>query len=359
MSKFDEILSRLKSWLTSPASKNEGTFSMFNLRSVAQEFALFRNDAEIMNNNWSLDTATGAYLDAKAQDYGLYRHNAQYATGALTFSGSDGAVVPSGTTVLAPDYGVQFNLVGDVTLTGGIGTGTAECVTIGSVGNVPAGAITTIVEQVQGVASVTNAAAFSGGFDREDDDNLRLRIYNKIRYPATSGNVYHYQQWAMSVNGVGAVKVFPLWDGPGTVKVSILDANGDPADEDLVQAVQDYIDPDEGHGGGQAPIGAVVTVTTATPKAVSVAATVELGASASGIEAVKTAFTEALGDFFQARAYDGETDGVSVALVGRVLLDTPGVIDYANLTLNGQTSAVTIGEEEVLSVGSIDLTQAP
>lgn len=359
MSKFDEILSRLKGWLTSPASKNEGTFSMFNLRSVAQEFALVRNDMEIMNNNWSLDTATGQYLDAKAQDYGLYRHNAQYATGALTFTGSDGAVVPSGTTVLAPDYGVQFNLVGDVTLTGGSGTGTAECVTIGSVGNVPAGAITTIVGQVQGVASVTNAAAFSGGWDREDDDNLRLRIYNKIRYPATSGNAYHYQQWAMSVNGVGAVKVFPLWDGAGTVKVSILDAAGNPASEDLVQAVQDYIDPDEGHGGGQAPIGAVVTVTTATPKAVNVAATVELGASASGIEAVKASFTEALGDFFRERAYDGETDGVSVALVGRVLLDTPGVIDYANLTLNGQTSAVTIGAEEVLQVGTIDLTEAP
>ena len=359
MSKFDDILNTLKSYLPTPQSKNEGTFSMFNLRAVAQAMAIQQNDMEIMNNNWSLDTATGVYLDRVADSYGIYRHNAQYASGSVTFTGSDGAVVPSGTMVQAPDYGVQFNVVGNVTLTGGTGTGTAECTTIGSVGNVPAGTVTVITEQVQGVASVTNAAAFSGGADREEDNNLRLRVYNKIRYPATSGNVYHYQQWATSVQGVGAVKVFPLWDGPGTVKVSILDAGGNPADSDLIQSVQDYIDPDEGKGGGQAPIGAIVTVTTASPKTVNVSATVELGATSSGIEAVKAAFTERLQVFFAEKAYDGETDGVSAALVGRELLDTPGVVDYANLTLNGGTQAVTIGEEEVLQVGTIMLTAAP
>lgn len=359
MSKFEDALNRMKSWLTSPSAKNEGTFSIFNLRAVAQELALFRNDLEIMQDNNSISTAAGEYLDAKANDYGLTRHSAANATGDLTFTGNDGVNIPGGTIVQAPEYGVSFVTWQNVTISSGTATVGATCTVSGPAGNVEAGAINTMQAQVQGVTSVTNAAAFTGGMDAEDDETFRYRIYQKIRYPATSGNVYHYQQWATSVNGVGAVKVFPLWDGPGTVKVSILDANGDPADEELIEEVQNYIDPDEGHGGGQAPIGAVVTVSTATPKTVNVAATVELGATSSGIEAVEDAFTQRLKDYFHSIAYDGKTDGVSVAIVGRELLDTDGVIDYANLTLNGGTQAVTIGEEEVLQVGTVTLTEAP
>lgn len=320
---------------------------------------MVRNDMEIMNDNWSLDTAKGVYLDRLADGYGLYRHSAQCANGTVTFTGQEGAVVPSGTIVSAPEQGLRFSTVGDAVVSGTSAQATAICTVIGSVGNVPAGAINTLVAELDGISAVTNTEAFAGGYDREEDGNLRVRIYDKIRYPATSGNVYHYQQWATSVNGVGAVKVFPLWNGEGTVKVSILDTNGAPADEDLIEAVQNYIDPDEGHGGGQAPIGAVVTVSTATPKVVNVAATVELGATAAGIDAVEAAFEERLSAFFTSTAYDGETDGVSVALVGRELLDTPGVIDYAGLTLNGGTQAVTIGAEEVLQVGTVTLTEAP
>ena len=47
----------------------------------------------------------------------------------------------------------------------------------------------------------------------------------KSNIPATSGNVYHYQQWALEVSGTGAAKVFPLADGPGTVTVLVVDSD--------------------------------------------------------------------------------------------------------------------------------------
>ena len=162
------------------------------------------------------------------------------------------------------------------------------------------------------------------------------------------------------------VKVFPLWDkdngkeGAGTVKVSILDANGDPASAELISSVEEYIDPEpKANGLGQAPIGANVTIATATAKPCNVAATVELGATASGIEAIEAEFETLLDEYFHTLAYDGETDSMSVALVGRVLLDTPGVVDYANLTINGGTQSISIGDEEVITVGTINLTEAP
>ena len=281
MSKFDDAVEIMRDALATPQSKNEGTFSMFNIRSVAQNHAIISNNVEIVNDNWSLDTAAGIYLDEKAKDYGMTRHYAQYATGLVTFTGTDGTTIPGGTIVAAPDYGVRFVTQESTIISQGTATVAATCLVTGPVGNVPEDSVTQIADQLQGVTSVNNEAAFSGGVDREDDDNFRMRIYFKIRYPATSGNVYHYQQWATEVSGVGAVKVFPLWDGPGTVKVSILDANGDPANEGLIDDVQAYIDPTpQQTGEGQAPVGALVTVTTATAKPVNVSATVTLGAQA-------------------------------------------------------------------------------
>lgn len=358
MSKFDDAVEIMRNALTSPLSKIEGTFSMFNIRAVAQDHAQISNNMEIINDNWSLDTAAGAYLDEKAKDFGMTRHVAQYATGMVTFTGVSGSTIPGGTVVSAPEYGVKFitqeNLIVQDEGTASV---MVTCTTLGPAGNVPAGAVNTIDKKIQGVTSVTNEEAFTGGVDREDDDSFRLRIYFKIRYPATSGNIYHYQQWATEVSGVGAVKVFPLWNGPGTVKVSILDANGDPATEDLIEQVQEYIDPEpQQNGGGQAPIGALVTVTTATAKAVNVAATVDLGSTAGGIDAVKMEFQQALTDHFHEIAYDNKTVSISPAQVGNILFDVPGVVDYANLTLNGGTANIPIGEEEVLQVGTITLS---
>ena len=351
MSKFDDILARLKGFLEEPESKVEGTFSIFNLRAVAQEMALLRNEIEILNNNWALDSAAGVYLDKVADAYGVNRKGAQYAGGTITFSGV--GTLAAG-TVLTAKNGLGYMIESDATVAEGVdATVNAQCTSLGAAGNMAAGGFT--VQLIDGT-NVTLAASseFSGGYDRESDDEVRRRVYDKIRYPATSGNVAHYKQWALEVSGVGAVKVFPLWNGAGTVKVSIIDANGMPASSTLVQTVQDYIDPDEGKGGGCAPIGAIVTVTTAEAVAVNVAAKVELGTTGD-LETAKAAFTAALTELFAGYAYDGVTDGVSAAIVGRELIDTVGVVDYADLTLNGGTAAITVGAEEVLTVGTVTL----
>ena len=356
MSRFDDALARMKALIKNPLNLIEGTFTMFNLRAVAQESAVLQNIMAIIEANYALRTATGIYLDRKAEDYGLVRHYARPTWGVVTFYGNDGVQIPSGTVVAAPAYGVRFTVVGQVTIQDGEATASVQCLTEGSAGNVPANTVIQMVNKIPGVTSCTNKEAFTGGTDREEDEDFRERLYFKIRYPATSGNIYHYQQWATEVSGVGAVKVLPLWNGPGTVKVSIIDSEGRAADEDLIAEVQEYIDPEpQRNGGGQAPIGALVTVSTATEKAVNVSATVELGTTGD-LSTVKTEFTQVLTDYFAEIAYDGKTDGVSPALVGYRLLQVPGVVDYTGLTLNGGTDPVTIGEEEILVVGEIALS---
>lgn len=148
-----------------------------------------------------------------------------------------------------------------------------ECLTKGSVGNVAAYSIVVIPTTIQGIVSVTNPEEFTNGYDNETKEALLERYYIDLRTPATCGNKYHYQKWALEVEGVGKVKVKPLWNGNNTVKVVILDSNYKIATPELIKEVQNYIDPytldEEGNkigwgcGNGEAPIGAYCTVTTA------------------------------------------------------------------------------------------------
>jgi hypothetical protein len=69
---------------------------------------------------------------------------------------------------------------------------------------------------------------------------------------------------------IGAVAVIPLWDGPGTVKVLVLEPGGTLPSAPVLAEVQAYLDT-------WAPIGADVTVAAPTVLAVDVRATVTIG----------------------------------------------------------------------------------
>ena len=108
----------------------------------------------------------------------------------------------------------------------------AQSQDVGTSCNVDAGTITKIPVSIYGVSAVTNKAAAYDGFDEETDAELLERLLFKVRQPATSGNKNHYIIWATNVDGVGGVKVLPLWNGNGTVKVIITDAENEIASED-------------------------------------------------------------------------------------------------------------------------------
>ena len=73
------------------------------------------------------------------------------------------------------------------------------------------------------------------GREEEDDNSLRARYFTRVRREAVSANKQHYKQWAEEVDGVGRAKIFPLWNGDGTVKVVITNANLEPASDILIK----------------------------------------------------------------------------------------------------------------------------
>lgn len=174
-----------------------------------------------------------------------------------------------------------------------------------------------------------------------------------MRTPATSGNVYHYEQWALECAGVGHVKVFPRVQGVNTVDVVIADSTGQPAGEELVAAVQAYIDPEsEGAGRGQAPIGAQCFVSAAAEKKIVIACKVFKSNTAeadSVTAAVKAASRRISPDGVRAelRLLCADRGGYPVRR---------GVVDFEGLTVGGGTANIAVGERECPVLGEVTIT---
>jgi uncharacterized phage protein gp47/JayE len=330
----DVIKQRMLDVVPSDLNKREGSFIYDGISPAAIELALAYIELDRVIKLGFAQTTYGQYLDYRAGEHGLTRKPAVKATGQITITGSPGTTVPLG-SIFATGNGVQFATTAAVTLDAtGSGIASIEAVTAGSAGNVPAGTITAIPVGIPGVTSVTNASPTTGGIDTESDADLLVRLLEKVQLPATSGNLAHYLQWAKEVTGIGDAKAFPIWNGAGTVKVVVIDSNKQPVDAATVQSVASHIE-------SVRPIGATVTVESATGLNINVSATVVLDTGAV-LADVQVDFESALVDYLKEIAF--RQNYVSYAKVGSLLLDTAGVLDYSNLLLNGGAANVSVGD---------------
>ena len=159
--------------------------------------------------------------------------------------------------------------------------------------------------------------------------------------------------WALEVTGVGGVQIYPLGHGDNTVDVVIIDVDGQPADEELVERVQNHIDPgSKGLGEGEAPIGAYCYVSGAEPKELDLSMTVQTLPGAEQ-EAVTAAVKAAVAAYLKGIAF--AQDYVSYARINAAVLEADGVQDVSGLTVNGATANVAIGERQVAVLGEVSI----
>ena len=280
------------------------------------------------------DTALGEYLDRTVSAYGIARKTATAAVRKMITSG-------------AVEIGTRWGISSLVYIVNKALTETEYaviCETNGAIGNQYSG-------EMQALSAVSGITATLGdiitaGTDEENDDAMRARFYEKVRLPATSGNAYHYQQWALEVPGVGAAKVIPLGDGPGTVTILVVDSDK-AVSPTLPGKVAEYIETVR-------PIGATVSVLSPDVLEINIAANVQLDGSES-LEEVKQVFKTELTDFLKNLTFSGKR--VSYAKIGNVLLDVPGVSDFDTFTINGVIGNIAVGDRQVPVVGTISLTE--
>ena len=242
--------------------------------------------------------------------------------------------------------------------------------TPGSIGNDYTGPILPI-SVINGLTSAQLTEILVPGDDTETDDAFRARLIIALTDRPFGGNIASYREDILAIDGVGAVQIYPTWNGGGTVACSILGADFLPASDELVQNVQNAIDPPtSGLGLGLAPIGAQVTITAPTEVTVNVTATLTLssGYSIGQVQAPIEAAIEAyMLTVRQGWATNTSSTGVAYSAnvyLSRVLAAIVGVTGVENATdvqLNGGTADLILTEtgasQQVPITGTVTLSE--
>lgn len=320
-----------------------------------------------MQDNAYAETAVGESLDRIVWERGLERKLAVPAVRKGTFD----VPVTSGSqfkTINGPDS-VIF-VAGDLLSSGDGGYVYAmACQTPGTIGNSYVGPLLPITA-ISGLTSALLGDILTAGTADEEDGALRVRYYETFNVPAFGGNIQAYRNAILAVEGVGAVQVYPAWGGGGTVLCSILDDHMGPALAATVQRVQDIICP-SGDGGtapsadgyGMAPIGAAVTITTATPLTIDVACGIEFAAGVqNGAETYRSRIVQEIQAYLDTvtRSWGSPLKGhkveyavsVYVSRIVYAILTIEQVVNVTDVTVNGSG-------DDLHLIETADLQQVP
>lgn len=317
-----------------------------------------------------IQTATGQALDYLAVIAGLTRYPASAAVRLGIFD----MAVPIGSRYSTINGADSINFQATAATTGETEGDyyfqlTAE--TPGSIGNEYTGPILPITA-IPGLNSAQITDILVPGDDEESDEDFRARIIEALNDRPFGGNIASYRTYIMAIDGVGAVQVYPTWNGGGTVKCSVLGADFLPASPTLVENVQNAVDPppNQGLGLGTAPIGAQVTVVAPEELTVNVSATLQL-ASGYAIGQVQTPIQQAIENYMLSVRQEWATPvnttsveyqaNVYVARITAAIVGVPGVVNATNVQLNGGTADLILTEtgatQQVPITGTVTLSE--
>ncbi|MCM3701419.1 baseplate J/gp47 family protein [Paenibacillus macerans] len=349
---YEVILQRMLDRVSNDVDKRAGSVIWDSLAPAAAELAQMYIELDVNYNLSFVDTATGDDLTRKCAEFGVNRESATKARrkGLFYASGDVPIDVPIGSRFSIND--VNYVAISKITT----GQWTLECEQAGTIGNQEFGALLPI-DYVNNLARAELTDILVPGEDEETDDALRARYYEVVNEPAFGGNISDYKQFINAIDGVGATKVFPAWNGGGTVKCTIIGSDWNPPSAALINDVQTKVDPVPygGKGYGTAPIGHTVTITGVTAQAINVSTTVtlEAGTTAGQVQGpIEDTIDQYLLDLRKSWATQDQII-VRVALIEAAILNVTGVIDVANTTLNGSPANITLGAEETPNLGTV------
>lgn len=345
---YEDILQRMLDKVPETMDKREGSIIYDALAPAAVELQLMYIELDVILNESFADTASREYLIRRAAERGITPHD---ATAAIV----KGVFTPPNIEI---DIGEMFNC-GDLNyeIIDKIADGEyrLKCQTEGTEGNVTTGELTPI-EYIEGLETAELMEIIEPARDAEDTEVFRKRYLASFNSQAYGGNVTDYIEKTNAIDGVGATKVTPIWNGGGTVKLTILNTDFNKASDTLVMQVQEEIDPtQDGHGVGVAPIGHIVTVDTVEEVMINVVCeiTYETDYSFAALQSQIESAIETYLNELRLSWSDEESLTVRVAHIIARLLMIPGIDDVTSIKLNGTSGNIDLLVNQIPVIGGV------
>jgi len=165
-----------------------------------------------MQDNAYAETAVGEFLDLIVRERGLTRKLATPAVRKGTFNmpvtsgsqfktinGPDSVIFVSGKLLSNTDEDYVYAMT---------------CTVNGVIGNSYVGNLLPVTA-ISGLTSALLGDIIIAGTEDETNEALRKRYFETFNVPAFGGNIQAYRNEILAIEGVGAVQVYPAWQGGG------------------------------------------------------------------------------------------------------------------------------------------------
>ncbi len=345
---YESILQRMLDRVSSSIDKREGSIIYDALAPAAMELMMMYFELNNIMLETFGDTASREYLIQRVAERGIIPYPATNAILKCTATPSD----------INIPIGARFSLNElNYIITKKIKDNEYQimCETVGSVGNSYFGNLIP-VNYIHGLKTIQITELLIPGEDEEDTEEIRKRYFETFDIKAYGGNKKDYIQKTNAIAGVGSTKVTPVWNGGGTVLLTITNSEFDVASSTLIQTVQNEIDPTkDGTGVGIAPIGHIVTVKSAEKKSINISASITFQEGFS-FNQLKNSIEKNIKEYLLEIRKNWANESASVVRISQIetrILNINGIVDIINTKINGTESNSVLSMYEIPVFGGV------
>ena len=357
MKTAEQIIKEAFDRIPDDLSKREGDILYLAIAPIAQQMEELYYFMEMIRDTTIPDTSicAGDNLTRKCAEHGVNRYPATKAIRHGVFRDFNGSPVD---IAIGSRYGAD-GLSYITTERISSGEYRLECETPGIIGNNYFGPVLPL-DLTHQLGTAVLAEVLIPGEDEETDETLRERFYIEVNAQPYGGNIDQYKKWVLAISGVGNVRVFPTPNNQGgRVHLVIVAPENKPASTELIEAVEQTIDPQpyKGKGLGLAPINHYVTVSSVAEAPINVSSEITL-AEGFSVPSILSDVQKAITEYLAKLSF--EDNVVRVALIEATILAVNGVRDIKNTMLNGAANNIYLPEQynnyQVPVLGDVTLT---
>lgn len=362
---YEYILARYLGNVRDDVDKREGSIIWDSGAPCCIEIAIAYMYLQSMILNAFAASAQSPFLELRCEEQGITRDPATYAKRLGVFTNGQGGpyslVMGTEFSTISETNLVNFKVI-EVYTENGItvpGSYILQCTETGTIGNEYFGEIVPVLN-LTGLATATLTDILVPGENEQDIEELRAEYFETVNQKPFGGNITEYRQFVEAIEGVGGTQIYPVWNGGGSVKISFIDSLFNAPSTTLIQQVQKAVDPhynDEyaGMGLGTAPVGHVVTVVGATEFKVDIVASIELEQGYT-LQQIQPSIKDSIEEYFlnlrknwkKADDLNNYSVEIIIARVRSAILNTTGVKNITDCTLNGDTVDIVLTEDSTL-----------
>ncbi|SUB57697.1 baseplate J/gp47 family protein [Peptoniphilus lacrimalis] len=360
---FENVLERNLDRISDEFDKREGSVIYDAIAPIAIEISLLYSYLDFLFKNAFGDTANRYWLIERAKERGIEPYN---ATKAVIIGRFDAKLNIGDRFFIDDIYYTVSKLQKEEK---GMFFYELICNEKGRVGNLKGGKLTpTRTIRNLNLAEIYKLAIL--GEDEEGTEDFRQRYFETIKSIAYGGNIDDYRKKVKAIDGVGLVKVIPVWNGGGTVKLIITDSEFKEPTSELISKVQEIIDPIPFHqkGVGVAPIGHYVTVVGAKLKKINITCEI-LKSRNSNLEEIKREVKSNIEEYFKGQREKWGTyekvdsniyieNDIRLAKITSIVLNVADVIDYETIKFTDTDKKIfELSEDELPVLGDVIVTE--